>query len=379
MPLPPLVPPVTVLPVDEAQRTGRHRSLAAIGDVGQRRLHAAHVALVGAGGLGSPALLALAAAGIGSLTIIDDDVVELSNLQRQIAHGAADLGHAKVASAARAAASLSPRSVIRPVQVRVSADNAEEILAGADVVLDGSDTFDTREAVAAACERLGLPLVWGAVQETSAQVTVFWSTPPAGASAVVLDDLYPTGTAREAPTCEAVGVLGPLCVQVGALMATEAVKIITGTGDVLLGRVLLIDALRARWREVPLGAARSRTMDAESASPATDAATPPARSDPPRVSARELRARQRAGEQVALLDVREPHEVADDPMPGSFALPLGRVLADPSSVTGPVLVVCAAGQRARRAAVALRDAGVEASVLEGGMRAWHAIAREQRA
>src|SRR3954447_12219930 len=228
MPLPPLVEPLDALDPDERARTARHASLAGLGEVGQRRLAAAHVAVVGAGGLGSAVVLALAAAGVGTLTIIDDDEVEASNLQRQVMHRMMDVGAQKIDSAVRVAADLSPRTVVHPVRAWLSADNARELLAGAHLVIDGTDTFQTREDVASACEDLGVPLVWGVVQEFFAQVTVFWSDPPPGAPAVRLADLYPPESVGEVPTCEQVGVLGALCMQVGAVLATETVKLITG-------------------------------------------------------------------------------------------------------------------------------------------------------
>ncbi|MFC0198477.1 ThiF family adenylyltransferase, partial [Microbacterium arthrosphaerae] len=281
MVFPPLVEPVAELTDAERTRTARHRVLAGFGDLAQRRLAAAHVAVVGAGGLGSPVVLALAAAGVGTITVIDDDVVEASNLQRQVMHRVADVGAAKVDSAVRIAADLSPTTVVRPVAALLTAGNARELLTGADVVVDGTDTFATREVVAAACDELGVPLVWGVVQEFHAQVTVFWSAPPAGTVSVRLSDLYPSDAARDAPSCAQVGVLGALCLQVGALLATETVKLIAGVGDPLLGRVLVIDALRGRTDEVPL---RPATASAPTAAAPTAAAgavpAPPATADP---------------------------------------------------------------------------------------------------
>lgn len=248
----PLVAPAPDLDPAELVRTARHAVLAGIGEEGQRRLSAAHVAVVGAGGLGSPALLALAAAGVGSLTVIDDDVVELTNLQRQIAHRVEDVGTPKTSSAARAVTALAPRTAITTAQVRLDAANAVELLDGADVVVDTSDSFATRRDVAAAAEGLGIPLVWGAVQEWHAQVTVFWSQPPADHPAVRLADLFPPGTEGEPPSCAQVGVLGALCVQVGGILAGEVVKLLTGAGEPLLGRLAVIDALSARQHEVAI-------------------------------------------------------------------------------------------------------------------------------
>lgn len=369
MVLPPLVEPVDALSDAERARTARHHVLAGLGELGQRRLRAAHVVIVGAGGLGAPAVLALAAAGVGTLTVIDDDVVELSNLQRQVMHRHADVGAPKVASAVRVAADLSPETVVRAVEVRLAEDNIDEFLGGADLVLDGTDTFATRALVAAACERAGAPLVWGVVQEFAAQVTVFWSAPPAGVEAVRLSDLYPPDRVGELPTCAAVGVLGALCLQVGSLMAMEAVKLIAGIGDPLLGRVLVIDALRGRFDEVPL---RSATAAAGRHPDALPPATSHRVADPATddVTVAQLPAEAEAG--VLLLDVRESDEIITGIFEGALHVPLGVVLADPHSVPTDtrIVVICEVGVRARHAADALRSIGAEAVVLAGGMRAW---------
>lgn len=355
MPLPPLVEPVAELPDDERSRTARHRVLACFGETAQRRLAAAHVAIVGAGGLGSPAVLALAAAGVGTITVIDDDTVELSNLQRQVLHRVADVGAPKVASAVRVAAELSPHTVVRPLRERLTSANAERLMSGAHVVVDGSDTFATREVVASACENLGVPLVWGVVQEFHAQVTVFWSDPPSGAPGVRLADLYPSETVGDVPTCAQVGVLGSLCLQVGGILATEAIKLLTGVGEPLLGRVLVIDSLRGRFDELPLR-------------PATE--TPAPKHVPiPQLDSLATRAALDAG--ATLVDVREPDETAHGVIPGSIEIPLATLLDDPRSAgRGPAVVVCRVGVRAQRAARTLQDAGIMASVLAGGIEAW---------
>lgn len=362
MALPPLVDPVDSLSDAERARTARHQVLAGLGELGQRRLRAAHVAVVGAGGLGAPVVLALAAAGIGTITIIDDDVVELSNLQRQVMHRLSDEGLPKVDSAVRVAAELSPETQVRPLRERLTADNAAELLAGADLVIDGTDTFGTRVDVAAAAERLGIPLVWGVIQEFAAQITVFWSSPPAGSDAVLLSDLYPAGSVGELPTCAAVGVFGALCLQAGSILAMEAIKLITGIGEPLLGRVLVIDALRARTSEVPLRPAAPTT-----AAPTTTTPVP----DPAHITVADLAAEAAAG--ALLLDVREHAEVAAGMVPGARHLPLAEVLAEPAALGSErIVVICQAGVRARRAAVVLREAGADAVVLAGGMDAWHA-------
>lgn len=256
----PLVAPAPVLEPEELVRTARHAVLTGIGEEGQRRLNAAHVAVVGAGGLGSPVLLALAAAGVGAITVIDDDVVELTNLQRQLAHRVDDIGASKTESAARAITALAPHTAVTQVSERLDGDNAERLLGGADVVVDTSDSFTTRRDVATAAETLGVPVVWGAVQEWHAQVTVFWSAPREGES-VVLADLFPPGTEGEPPSCAQVGVLGALCVQVGGMLAGEVIKLVTGAGEPLLGRLAVIDALTSRQHEITIRSASSATAE----------------------------------------------------------------------------------------------------------------------
>lgn len=368
MSFPPLVEPVGSLSDAERARTARHASLAGFGEIAQRRLAASRVAVIGAGGLGSPVLLALAAAGVGELIVIDDDDVDQSNLQRQILHRHTDVGAPKVESAVRAAADLSPTTVVRPVRQRLTPDNAADLLADAHLVIDGSDTFETRAAVAAATEATGIPLVWGTLQEFDAQVTVFWSAPPAGHAPVVLHDLYPPESVGDVPTCAQVGVLGALCVQVGGVLAIEAIKLLTGIGEPLLGRVLLIDSLRARQREIPLRSSRTAAAAPAERTPSVPDAVAPA-PVPLHVSPTLLDDSRRAG--AVVLDVREPHETQTGTIDGAHLVPLGDVLADPGALgAGPFVVVCQAGVRAERAAVALIRAGAAASVLTGGMDAW---------
>ncbi|MEQ6897694.1 ThiF family adenylyltransferase [Microbacterium sp. KR10-403] len=359
--LPPLVEPVAALSDAEQTRTARHVRLAGFGSDGQRRLAAARVGVIGAGGLGSPVILALSAAGVGELVVFDDDEVDASNLQRQVIHRRQDVGRPKTDSAERVAAERSETRV-RAVRSRLTHDNAAGLLAGVDLVLDGTDSFESREIIAAACERLGLPLVWGTVQEFAGLVTVFWPAPPAPAEPVRLRDLYPSGS--EAPACSAVGVLGPVCLQVGALMATEAVKLITGIGRPLLGRVALIDALAGTQREAPLRA--TRTTGVPGATPARAALI--AEVDDP-------------GEADVVIDVREDAEVASGMLPGARHVPLRTLLGDATGVAGalggqPAVLVCQVGVRAHTAARALQAAGADVTVLRGGMDGFNARRKE---
>lgn len=256
MRLSPVVDPGPPLSAAAAARFARQLPVPGLGEEGQRRLQSARVCVVGAGGLGSPVLLYLAAAGVGTLGVVDSDVVETVNLHRQVLHAEAWVGHGKAVSAAARLAELDPTVRVHPHQERLLPDNARELLSGYDVVVDAVDNHPTRYLISDTCAELGIPVVWGAVLVTRAQVAVFWSRPrtPAGpAPGLTLRDLHP-----EAPdpatwvTAAQVGVLGTMCGQVGALMATEAVKLVTGAGDPLFGRVLYLDALAATFAELPL-------------------------------------------------------------------------------------------------------------------------------
>ncbi|NKY08002.1 adenylyltransferase/sulfurtransferase MoeZ [Cellulomonas hominis] len=226
-----------------------------VGEVGQRRLRNARVLVVGAGGLGSPVLLYLAAAGVGTIGVVDDDVVDASNLQRQVVHGDADVGRAKVTSAAETVRAVNPLVEVVEHRVRLTAATVADVVAGYDVVVDGTDNFPTRYLVNDACVLAGVPLVWGAVLRFDAQVSVFWAAPPAGSGypAVQYRDVFPEPPAPgTVPSCAEAGVLGVVCGAVGSMMAAEVVKLVTGLGDPLLGRMLVLDALGGRWRELPV-------------------------------------------------------------------------------------------------------------------------------
>ncbi|MFD6091630.1 molybdopterin-synthase adenylyltransferase MoeB [Oerskovia sp. NPDC060338] len=253
--LPPLVAPSTEpLGPEELARYSRHLALPGIGIEGQQRLRAARVLVVGAGGLGSPALLYLAAAGVGTLGIVDDDRVEVSNLQRQVIHGGSDVGRPKVASARDAIAEVNPHVTVRLHEQRLGADNVLDVLAGYDLVLDGTDNFATRYLVGDAAEIAGIPCVWGSIFRFQGQVSVFWATPPGG-EGVVYRDVFPEppppGTV---PDCATGGVLGAMCGTIGSVMATEAVKLVTGAGRTLLGRLAVYDSLELTWRHLTVRA-----------------------------------------------------------------------------------------------------------------------------
>jgi sulfur-carrier protein adenylyltransferase/sulfurtransferase len=246
VPLPPLVEPGGPLTPGAHRRYARHLILDGFGDEAQRRLAAARVLVVGAGGLGSPVLLYLAAAGVGTLGIADADTVDETNLQRQILHGQADLGREKVDSARDRVLAQNPDVRVRPHPVRVHRGNALDLLDGYHLVVDASDNFTTRYLLGDACEMLRLPHLWGAVQGFDGQVSVFWS-----GHGPVYRDLFPSPPhPGAAPSCGEAGILGVTCAAVGSVMATEAVKLLCGLGDPLVGRLLVFDGLAMSWRTV---------------------------------------------------------------------------------------------------------------------------------
>ncbi|QOW21005.1 molybdopterin-synthase adenylyltransferase MoeB [Novilysobacter avium] len=237
---------------DFNERYSRHLLLPEVGAAGQQRLGAARVVLVGAGGLGSPSAYYLAAAGIGQLDIADDDVVDRSNLQRQILHTEARIGMAKVESAAIALSALNPRLRVNPAAVRVTSDNVEALISEADVVLDGGDNFAVRYLLNDACVKLRKPLVYGAVHRFTGQVSVFDAGRHRGRYPCYRCLFPEPPSPEDAPNCSEAGVLGVLPGVIGMLQATEAIKLILGIGEPLRGRLLNFDAMRMRFRETRL-------------------------------------------------------------------------------------------------------------------------------
>jgi molybdopterin/thiamine biosynthesis adenylyltransferase len=252
-------PPTPPLDDDELRRYARHIVLPEIGGPGQQKLKRARVLVIGAGGLGAPVLQYLAAAGVGTLGIVDDDTVSLSNLQRQVIHDTGALGEAKVDSAAEAIARINPHVTVERHRLRLTPGNAEALVARYDLVVDGSDNFDTRYAVADACAAAGRPLVAAAVGRFDGSLTVLmpYAHGPDGAPNPSYRDLFPEPPpAGMVPSCAEAGVLGALTGVMGTLQAMEAVKVLTGIGEPLVGRLLLYDSLAARFDTVRYRAAR---------------------------------------------------------------------------------------------------------------------------
>lgn len=237
----------------------RQRALAGFGAAGQRALGGATVVVVGVGGLGCPAVLALAAAGVGELVLVDADHVSVTNLHRQTLYGPDDVGRLKVVVAEEALSRVAPGTRVTAVSERLTEASAQGLVCGSDAVLDCSDNFPTRYAVADAADSLGVPVVWGAVQGWHGQVTVFDRR-------VGLRDVFPAEPRADLGACEGGAVMGPVCAQVGAAMATEAVKAVSGAGETLAGVIAMLDGRTGRWRDIPVvGAGAARRDDAVAA------------------------------------------------------------------------------------------------------------------
>ncbi len=370
------------LTADQRERYARQIRLPGFGDEGQRRLSTSRVLVVGAGGLGSPALLYLAAAGVRTIGIVDDDLVDLTNLQRQIIHSTASVGIPKTTSAARAVHELNPDIQVIEHRYRLTEANATQTIADYDVVLDGTDNFLTRYTVDAACSRLSVPEVWGSILRFTAQVSVFWTGDRARAHGVpdpgvCLRDLFPAPPPPgSTPSCGEAGVFGLLCGQVGSIMAGEAIKLLTGTGESLLGRVLLVDTAHASYDTLKLTGSADRPEPLQGAALVGACTLVPKTASIDVGQLRDLLDARAAGRaRFTLLDVREDDEWAVNRIDGAIHLPLDRLLDDPSAAAatlepGPVYVYCLAGTRSLRAAQALADAGLNAISVDGGIKAW---------
>ncbi|MFC4082330.1 adenylyltransferase/sulfurtransferase MoeZ [Amycolatopsis samaneae] len=377
--LPPLVEPAAELTKEEVARYSRHLIIPDVGMDGQKRLKNAKVLVIGAGGLGSPALLYLAAAGVGTLGIVDFDVVDESNLQRQVIHGQSDVGKLKAASAQESIAEINPLVKVHLHTERLDSSNALEIFGRYDLIVDGTDNFATRYLVNDAAVLLGKPYVWGSIFRFEGQVSVFWEDAPNG-KGLNYRDLYPEPPPPGmVPSCAEGGVLGVLCASIGSIMVTEAIKLITGIGEPLLGRLISYDALEMRYREVkirkdPETPKITELIDYEAfcgvvSDEAADAAAGHT------ITPAELKAKFDSGEDFALIDVREPHEYEIVNIKGATLIPKDKILSG-EALAGlpqdkPIVLHCKSGARSAEALAALHAAGFKSAThLGGGVLAW---------
>lgn len=370
-----LVEPAGPLTAAEAGRYSRHLTLPGVGVEGQRRLRNARVLVVGAGGLGAPTLLYLAAAGVGRLGVIDDDVVDLSNLQRQVLHRTEDIGRSKAESARDALLRLDPSLHVDAYVARLDGDNALDLFGRYDLVLDGADNFATRYLSNDAAELTGTPLVWGSIFRFQGQVSVFW--PGEGP---MLRDLFPDiPPPGSVPSCAEGGVFGALCGSVGSAMATEAIKLICGIGEPLVGRVLVHDALRAEQHTLTLRPDPDRPP-VVSLAEAVEACADTAESSVETVTVAEVAASRTEGAGPTLLDVRDEWERDVVTVPDDLWVPLEQVRGGGWSAVDEVLdgaedivVYCKAGVRSDEAVRLLQEGapdGVRLRSLTGGVLAW---------
>lgn len=379
-----VAPPLPQLSNDEVARYSRHLSLPEVGLEGQRRLKAASVLMIGTGGLGAPTGMYLAAAGVGRLGIVDFDVVEASNLQRQIIHGTADVGRPKVESARDRLRDINPHVEIETHETQLNSGNALRLFANYDIIVDGTDNFPTRYLVNDACVLSGKPNVYGSIFRFEGQASVFWAAAQNGSGACYRC-LYPEPPPPGlVPSCAEGGVLGVLPGIVGAIQANETIKIILGAEDILVNRLVLFDAWQMKFRELKLRKDPSCPIcgDNPSIKQLIDyeefcglrAQRQVESKTLEEITARELKGRIDRGQEVQIIDVREPFEYEIARIPGTTLIPLGQVVArmneiDPSRET---VMHCKAGVRSAKAIQALKQAGFRGHLinLKGGITAW---------
>ena len=381
MSLPPLVTPAADLSVDEVRRYSRHLIIPDVGMTGQKRLKNARVLCVGAGGLGSPALLYLAAAGVGTLGVIDFDVVDESNLQRQIIHGQSDIGRPKAESARDSIKEINPYVKVIVHETQLDSDNALEIFAQYDLIVDGTDNFATRYLVNDACVLLGKPYVWGSIYRFDGQASVFWAE-----HGPCYRCLYPEPPPPGmVPSCAEGGVLGVLCASIGSIQVNEAIKLIVGIGDSLAGRLMIYDALEMSYRtvrvrkdpECPI-CGKNPTItglidyDAFCGTVSEDAQQATAGST---ITATELKEMLDRGDDIFLVDVREPNEYEIVSIPGAVLIPKDQFLSGAALERLPqdkrVILHCKSGVRSAECLAVLKNAGfADAAHVGGGVLGW---------
>ncbi len=379
MSLPPLVEPAAELSVDEVRRYSRHLIIPDVAMDGQKRLKQARVLAVGAGGLGSPTLMYLAAAGVGTLGVVDFDVVDESNLQRQVIHGQSDIGRPKAESARDSIREINPLVTVILHEDRLDSSNVMEIFADYDLIVDGTDNFATRYLVNDACVLLGKPYVWGSIYRFDGQASVFWAE-----YGPCYRCLYPEPPPPGmVPSCAEGGVLGVLCASIGSIQTTEAIKLLTGIGDPLVGRLMVYDALEMSYRairvrkdpECPIcgkNPSITELIDYEAfCGVVSDEAQQAAAGST--ITAAELSGMLSAGDPIELVDVREPAEWEIVRIPGARLIPKGDLPAHLSELPQDrkIVLYCKSGVRSAEALATLKGAGFASAVhVQGGVTAW---------
>ena len=374
----PLIADPAPLTNDEIRRYSRHLIMPNVGMPGQGRLKASKVLLVGTGGLGSPLAMYLAAAGVGTIGLVDFDVVDESNLHRQVIHGTSDVGKRKVVSAKETILDINPFVDVRLHETALTSENALEIIRDYDLVIDGTDNFPTRYLVNDACVLLGKPNVYGSIFRFDGQLAVFWAE-HGPCYRCLFPEPPPPGMV---PSCAEGGVFGVICATIGAGQATEGIKILTGIGEPLIGRMQIYDALEARWQTIRVNkdpecpvcgknATITELIDYEEfcGVPANDHEVADEELHPLEVSVAEYDA---IRDRVELIDVREPHEVEISRIEGADLIPLGTLPSKLSELDASkeYVVHCKMGGRSLEATQLLRGAGFKARSMAGGINAY---------
>jgi molybdopterin/thiamine biosynthesis adenylyltransferase/rhodanese-related sulfurtransferase len=379
--LPPLVEPAESLSIDEVRRYSRHLIIPDVAMAGQKRLKNAKVLCIGAGGLGSPALMYLAAAGVGTLGIVEFDVVDESNLQRQIIHGQSDIGRSKAESARDSVHEINPYVQVNVHEERLDSSNVLELFAQYDLIVDGTDNFATRYLVNDACVLLGKPYVWGSIYRFDGQASVFWAD-----HGPCYRCLYPEPPPPGmVPSCAEGGVLGVLCASIGSIQATEAIKLLTGVGEPLLGALMVYDALEMTYRKIKVrkdpncavcGEHPTVTelidyeafcgVVSEEAQQAAAGST---------ITAQELKELLDSDKPTYLVDVREPAEWEIVRIPGATLIPKDEILRGDALASLPhdkqIVMYCKSGVRSAETLAAVKNAGFKDAVhVQGGVTAW---------
>jgi adenylyltransferase/sulfurtransferase len=377
--LPPLVEPAPQLSRDEVARYSRHLIIPDLGVDGQKRLKNARVLVIGAGGLGAPALLYLAAAGVGTIGIVDFDVVDESNLQRQIIHGVADVGRSKAQSARDSIAAINPLIDVHLHEFRLERSNAVDLFKQYHLIMDGTDNFATRYLVNDAAVLAKKPYVWGSIYRFEGQVSVFWEDAPDGRG-LNYRDLYPAPPPPGlVPSCAEGGVLGIICASIASVMGTEAIKLITGMGEPLLGRLMIYDALEMSYRTIrirkdPATPRITELIDYEDFCGVVSDDVAAAASGST-ITPRELRDLLDSGKKPALIDVREPVEWDINHIEGAQLIPKSLISSGEGLAKLPhdrkAVLYCKTGVRSAEALAAVKKAGFADAVhLQGGIVAW---------
>ena len=381
MSLPPLVEPADELTIDEVRRYSRHLIIPDVAMAGQKRLKNAKVLCIGAGGLGSPALMYLAAAGVGTLGIVEFDEVDESNLQRQIIHGQSDIGRSKAESARDSVREINPLVTVNVHELRLDSSNVMDLFAQYDLIVDGTDNFATRYLVNDACVLLGKPYVWGSIYRFDGQASVFWAE-----HGPCYRCLYPEPPPPGmVPSCAEGGVLGVLCASIGSIQVNEAIKLLTGIGEPLLGSLMVYDALEMEYRKIKVrkdpncavcGEHPTVTelidyeafcgVVSEEAQQAAAGST---------ITAKELKELLDSDKPTYLVDVREPAEWEIVRIPGATLIPKDEILRGDALATLPqdkqIIMYCKTGVRSAETLAAVKNAGFSDAVhVQGGVTAW---------